>query len=70
MSGGLDEEEAAVDPTVLDVAVALGGEFLSKVGRVLVLDVFDNRVPATGGVSLCHIKLVDPRGIYHRSLLT
>jgi hypothetical protein len=43
----LDEEEAAVDSSVLDVSLSLGGEFFAQVGRVLVLDVLDNRVPAT-----------------------
>ena len=43
---GLDEEQAAVDARVLDVALALGGELLAQVGRVLVLDVLDDGVPA------------------------
>jgi len=42
----LDEEQAAVDPGVLDIAFSLGREFLPQVGRVLVLDVLDNWVPA------------------------
>jgi hypothetical protein len=46
MSGRLDEEQAAVDAGVLDIALSLGGQFLSEVGRVLVLDVFDDWVPA------------------------
>lgn len=46
VTGGLDEEQAAVDTGVLDVALTLGSELLSKVGRVLVLDVLDDRVPA------------------------
>lgn len=47
MAGGLDEEEAAVDARVLDIAFSLGGEFFAEVGRVLVLDILDNWVPAT-----------------------
>ena len=43
---GLDEEEAAVDAGVLDVALSLGRELLAQVGRVLVLDVLDDGVPA------------------------
>jgi len=43
----LDEVQAAVDASILDVAVALGGELLAQVGRVLVLDVLDDRVPAS-----------------------
>lgn len=42
----LDEEEAAVDARVRDVALALGRELLAQVGRVLVLDVLDDGVPA------------------------
>ena len=43
----VDEEEGTVDTGVLDVTVALRGELLAKVGAVLVLDVLDNRIPAT-----------------------
>lgn len=32
VAGGLDEEQAAVDAGVLDIALALGGELLAKVG--------------------------------------
>ena len=46
MAGRVDEEEAAVDTSVLDVAVAHGSEFLAEVRAVLVLDVLDDRVPA------------------------
>ena len=42
----LDEEQAAVNPGVLDVALALRGEFLAEVGGVLILDIFDDRIPA------------------------
>lgn len=52
MAGGLDEEETAMDPTVLNVTVPLGGEFLSQIRRVLILDIFDNGVPAETGVSI------------------
>ena len=51
VAGRVDEEEAAVDARVLDVAVADGGELLAEVGAVLVFDVFDDRVPATGSRS-------------------
>lgn len=43
---GLDEEEAAVNAGIRDVALALGGKLLAEVGGVLVLDVLDDRVPA------------------------
>lgn len=42
----LDEEKAAVNAGVLDVALSLGSELLSQVGRVLVLDILDNGIPA------------------------
>lgn len=42
----LDEEEAAVDAGVLDVSLSLRGELLAEVGRVLVLDVLDDGIPA------------------------
>jgi len=44
---GLDKEEAAVDAGVWNITLPLGGKLLPKVGRVLVLDVLHNRVPAT-----------------------
>ena len=47
MPGRVDEVEAAVNAGVLDVAVALGRKLLAQVRAVLVLDVLDNRVPAT-----------------------
>lgn len=46
MAGWLDEEQAAVDAGVLDVALSLSGELLAEVSRVLVLDVLHDRVPA------------------------
>lgn len=46
MAGRLNEEQAAVDAGILDVPLTLGSEFLAKVGRVLILDVLDNGVPA------------------------
>lgn len=46
MAGGLNEEEAAVDASVLDVTLTLRGELLSQVSGVLVLDILDDGVPA------------------------
>ncbi len=43
----VDEVEAAVDSRVLDVSVSHSGELLAEVSTVLVLNVFDDRVPAT-----------------------
>lgn len=47
VTGGLDEEQAAVDAGVLDVTLSLGRELLSQVRGVLILDVLDDWVPAT-----------------------
>lgn len=46
MARWLNEEQAAVNPGVLNVAVALGREFLAQVCGVLILDVLDNGIPA------------------------
>ena len=46
MTGRLDEEQTAVDAGILDVSLSLGGQLFPKIGRVLILDVFNNRVPA------------------------
>lgn len=46
MAGGLDEEQAAVDTGILNVALTLSSELFAKVCGVLILDVLDNRVPA------------------------
>jgi len=43
---GVDEEEAAVDTGVDNIAVTHGRQLLTEVGGMLVLDVFDDRVPA------------------------
>lgn len=45
MARWLDEEKATVYSSVLDIPFALSGEFFSKVGRMLILDVLDDRVP-------------------------
>jgi hypothetical protein len=52
----LDEEEAAMNATVLDVALSLGGQFLSEIGGVLIFDIFDNWIPA-------NIPSVNSRGL-------
>lgn len=49
---GLDEEKAAVDAGILDISLSLSGEFLSEVGRVLVLNVLHNWIPASLVVDL------------------
>ena len=57
MPGGADEVETAVDSGVLDEAVTHGGQLLSEVGAVLVLDVFDDRVPAVSELGKVYIIL-------------
>lgn len=41
----LNEEQAAMDTGILDVPFSLRSQFFSEVGRVLVFDVFHDRVP-------------------------
>jgi hypothetical protein len=47
MSRWLDEKETAMYARILDITFTLSSEFLSQVCRVLILDVLDNRIPAT-----------------------
>ena len=46
MTRGLNEEETAVDTSVLNVSITLSREFFPQIGGMLILDVFDNRIPA------------------------
>jgi hypothetical protein len=46
VSGRLDKKQAAVDAGILNISLSLGSELLAQVGRVLVLDILDDRVPA------------------------
>jgi hypothetical protein len=55
MTGGLDEEQAAVDTGILDISLTLSCELLSEVCRVLVLDVLDDWIPASVVVDLITI---------------
>lgn len=41
-----DEEQAAMDSSISNVAITLCCQFLAKVCRVLILNVLDNRFPA------------------------
>ena len=41
----LDEEQAAMYASILDIAFALSCKLFSQVSRVLVFDVFDDGVP-------------------------
>jgi hypothetical protein len=51
----LDEEQAAVDTSVLNITFSLGGEFFAEIRRVLILDVLHDRVPASLVVDLVSI---------------
>jgi hypothetical protein len=51
MSGGADEVQAAVNAGVLDISVSHGSQLYAEVRAVLVLDVFDDRVPAENTIS-------------------
>lgn len=46
MPRGIDEEQRAVNPSVLDMTVSHRRQLFSEVRAVLILDVFDDRVPA------------------------
>lgn len=52
MSRGLNEEQAAVDASILDVALSLSGQLLTKVGGMLVFNVFHDWVPAAAHQSV------------------
>jgi len=59
MSRWLNEEEAAMDSGILNVAFSLRRQFLPEVGRVLVFDVFHDWVPTAIIVDQISV----PRGI-------
>lgn len=69
MAGWLNEEKAAVNTCILDVTFSLSCKFLAEVGRVLIFDVFDDGVPATGSQSR-YLSVALLTKAYHRSLLT
>lgn len=68
MTRWLYEEEAAMNSGILDVALPLRSKLLSQVRRVLILDVFDNWIPATSYQSL--LLQGGSKATYHLSLLT
>jgi hypothetical protein len=47
MTSRIDKVEATMNARILDIAVTHCGEFLAKISAVLVLDIFDDRVPAS-----------------------
>jgi len=59
MARGLNEEKTAMDARILDVSITLSGKLLSEIRRMLIFDVFDNRVPTSIVVNLIAI----PRSI-------
>lgn len=46
MPGWINEEQRAVNPGVMNVTISHCRQFFSKIRAMLVLDVFDDRVPA------------------------
>lgn len=46
MAGRLNEEQAGVNTSILDVSLSLRCEFLSQIRGVLILDIFDDGIPA------------------------
>jgi hypothetical protein len=69
MARRLNEEQAAVNAGILDIAVTLSGKLLPEVRRVLILDVLHNWVPA-GGALACRPQQLRSCWSYHLSLLT
>jgi len=55
VSRGIDEEQRAVNPRILNVAISHRRQLLPEVRAVLVLDIFDDRVPAVVIVDLVSI---------------
>lgn len=47
MAGRLDEEQAAMNTSILDVTFTLSCKLLAKVCGVLILDILDDWVPAS-----------------------
>lgn len=58
VAGGGDEEQAAVNAGILDEAVTHGSQLLAKEGRVLVLDVLNDGLPATNRKAIGSLLLV------------
>lgn len=58
VSGGLNEEEAAMNTSVLNITLSLSGEFLAEIGGMLILDVLHDRIPTTYHVSFQISKLM------------
>jgi hypothetical protein len=46
MARRLDKEETAVNTGVWDISLTLSSELFAKIGRVLVFDILDDRIPA------------------------
>ena len=53
MSSWVDEEETAVNTSVLNVAVSHRCKLFPEIRAVLVLDVLDNRIPAINDKMRC-----------------
>src|ERR1700761_4944373 len=46
MAGRLNEEEAAVNASVLQISLTLSSKLLAQISTVLIFDVFDDWIPA------------------------
>ena len=51
MPSGVDEEQTTVDARILNVTVANSGKFFAEIRAVLILYVFDDRIPAFSTMS-------------------
>ena len=56
MASGVDEVQAAVNAGILNIPFTLSSQLLAQISRVLILDVFDDRIPAETAISLLQMK--------------
>lgn len=56
MASGVDEVQAAVNASILNIPFTLSSQLLAQISRVLILDVFDDRIPAETPISLLQMK--------------
>ena len=53
MTGGLNEEKTAVNPGILNITLTLRCKLFPQVGRMLVFNVFHDRIPAVASQLTC-----------------
>jgi len=51
VSSGVDEEQTTMDTSIGDMSITKGSKLLSKVGRMLVFDLFVSLTPTLGPIS-------------------